>query len=174
MNNDNYFCRQCHALLHNGICTKCNPENKIKINDFKISNSFIYSAWKPPAPITVYSKLQNIPYGVVKYNLSKGLCTNKIKQIEFLINNHTYCCKNCSYYTNFDNELCYLKKTSVSPDAICKSFEIKPELSLVLKEISNESNNLNKKTSDDFIYPVYKKLFASEKGVEHHRTAKKH
>lgn len=157
------------------------PPNKEKTDVTASSESFIYVDWEPPAPTTIYSKIKNIPYGVLKYNLSKGLYTNGIRQIESYINNRTYCCSSCSYYTNFDCAICYLKEVKVNSNAICKSFELKPEFKVSLDSINkNEKEERNekekkkktKKRKKEHRCRICSKMYYTKEGLEKHQRTK--
>jgi hypothetical protein len=212
---DTLFCNKCHSLLHfekveenvsestekkgsnkkeelivrnhktdnNTNSIKIKP--KPKVRDF--SETPTYKEWEPHAPTTLYSKIKNIPYNVLKYNLRKGLYANGIRQIESCINNRTYCCGSCSYYTNFEQELCSLKKLKVVSNAICKSFEVKPEFQLELfdatdnkkakiqdKTKEKKKNKKDKKGKKKYRCVTCMKMFRTEEGLEKHRSLKKH
>jgi hypothetical protein len=202
------FCKKCHSLLqlqkaeidnskpnkktelvknHSEKKNKTVVKTKEQKHDF--SEISIYSEWEPPAPTTIYSKMKNIPYGVLKYNLSKGLYANGIRQIEYRINNHDFCCSNCSYYTNFEYEICSLKKFKVESNAICKSFELKPECQMgslhttdEKKEVKDkeetketkEKKEKKKKGKKKYKCVTCQKMLRSEKGLETHQRVKKH
>lgn len=148
----------------------------------------IYSEWEPPAPTTIYSKMKNIPYGVLKYNLSKGLYANGIRQIEYRINSHNFSCSSCSYYTNFEYEICTFKKLKVESNAICKSFELKPDIHMNSFDINDRNEEVNykeetkgkkknkkdKKTKKKYRCVTCLKMFRSEEDLDKHRRVKKH
>jgi len=198
----NLFCKKCHSLLQLQKVVRDNSKPKKNVEEatsrsqkkknnidkpisrgIDVSENPIYDDWEPPAPNTVYSKMKNIPYGVLKYNLSKGLYTNGIRQIESNINKRTYSCNRCSYYTNFDSEVCTLKKTRVIAKAVCKSFELKPDLwdnidstteqrrQNAEKNDKEEKPKKRKKAPKKFKCEICDKMFSSQNGVNCHQTA---
>ena len=208
----NLFCKKCHSLLQFKKVEKNasesteksesnkrlklierthetdNRKNGTKIKPNTKKHDFfetpVYTEWEPPAPTTLYGRIKNIPYGVLKYNLSRGFYTNGIRQIESCINNRIYSCDNCSYYTNFDYELCSLKKIKVISNAICKSFELKPEYHIDSSNVTYEKENITikeetkgkKKKKDKKKYRCVTclKMFRTEESLEKHRQVRKH
>ncbi|KGK99219.1 hypothetical protein LI82_04140 [Methanococcoides methylutens] len=191
----NLFCNKCHSLLQLqkvvtdskskkqiDVGTILSEKKKTKLDkpiskDIGISEIPIYDDWEPPAATTVYSKMKNIPYGVLKYNLSKGLYTIGIGQIRSYLDDRTYSCKSCSYYTSFDYELCSLKEAKVKSNAICKSFEVSPEFQVSLdstnkKEKDNENVKEKKKKRKTFYCCICNKAFHTEEGRKRHLNAK--
>ena len=87
--------------------------------------------WSPPAAITLYCKVCDVPYHLAKYNLARGYNPVQLGRIEQKLLNKEYCCRSCAYfiekykeeeersnYCNLKNEVIDMPKTS-----ICKQFE---------------------------------------------------
>ena len=85
-----------------------------------IIQKFDYNEWNPPAPSTVYCKMNGITYNLYKYYRTRSSSEIQIKNIEDKLNSHKYNCACCSSYLD---GACSHKNKSVSKDAICKSFE---------------------------------------------------
>jgi DNA-directed RNA polymerase subunit RPC12/RpoP len=203
----NLFCKNCHSLLQlqkaemdnskpnkKAELVKNHSEKKNKIvvktkeQKHDISKNYIYSEWEPPALTTIYSRVKNIPYGLLKYDLSKGLHPNEMRQIESHLNNHDFRCGNCSYYTNFEHEICSLKTFKIESNAICKSFELKPEFQFSSLKSNNKEEKQDKKKRKEeekrkireekskkkYRCVTCQKMFRSEDDLEKHRNVKKH
>jgi tetratricopeptide (TPR) repeat protein len=82
------------------------------------------SEWDPPAPSTIYIKIENIPYETFKTRLNQGLVTTELDQIRYRLERHIYCCGVCSKYVN---GYCVITNRKVEPEWICKSFVPKEE-----------------------------------------------
>jgi len=94
------------------------PMQKIK----PITQKIDYDEWNPPAPSTIYCKINGITYSLYKYYLTRSSSAIQEKNIEDKLNSHKYNCACCSSYLD---EMCSHKNKGVSKDAICKSFEPK-------------------------------------------------
>ena len=87
--------------------------------------------WDPPAPITIYCRIKNVPYGVAKYNIARGFSSIKLQRIEDQLMNHEYSCKTCEYLKVHGgkknrNYTCGKgKKSDITAlkESICKSFK---------------------------------------------------
>lgn len=100
-------------------------ELKVKSHTGTIANidhdyKFDYNEWNPPAPSTVYCKMNGITYNLYKYYRTRSSGEIQIKSIEDKLNSHKYNCACCSSYLD---GACSHKNKVVSKDAICKSFE---------------------------------------------------
>ena len=80
--------------------------------------------WDPPAPSTVYIKIENIPYETFKTRLKQGLVTTELDQIRYRLKRHIYCCGVCSKYVD---GYCVVTNRKAEPEWICKSFVPKEE-----------------------------------------------
>lgn len=80
--------------------------------------------WDPPAPSTVYIKIENIPYETFKTRLNQGLVTTELDQIRYRLERRIYCCGVCSKHVN---GYCVVKNCEAKSEWICKSFVPKEE-----------------------------------------------
>ena len=80
--------------------------------------------WNPPAPSTVYLKIENIPYETFKTRLEQGLITTELDQIRYWLDKHIYCCGVCMKYVN---GYCVITNKEAELEWICKSFVPKEE-----------------------------------------------
>jgi tetratricopeptide (TPR) repeat protein len=93
--------------------------------------------WDPPAPSTVYIKIENIPYETFKTKLNQGLVTTELDQIRYRLERRIYCCGVCSKYVN---GYCVVTNRKAEPEWICKSFVPKEEFIHLDARPGNESS----------------------------------
>jgi hypothetical protein len=148
----NHFCPKCKSILFPYQETKeiqnSNPKVQTKSRTKKDSSIHIqvkspevdkitnYGLWDPPAPRNILDKIYNISDEDLKYGISMGLHSYKLKRIKINVDKRIYCCENCSYFLDIDNT-CNKKNFKIYPlTSICKSYEPKPEfgLSTIKKE----------------------------------------
>jgi tetratricopeptide (TPR) repeat protein len=99
--------------------TRCEPYIMMHRKRFKNS-----AEWDPPAPSTVYIKIENIPYETFKTRLYQGLVTTELDQIRYRLDRRIYCCGVCSKYVN---GYCVVTNRKAESEWICKSFIPKEE-----------------------------------------------
>jgi len=117
-------------------CNRCKSTfkswNGLKIHKDQYCKD-LNEPWDPPAPITIYCKITNVPYNRVRFNLAKGYNPIKLGRIEEQLMNHEYSCETCLYFKNLNDRYekfysCNRKKRKeiTSPkESICKSFQPK-------------------------------------------------
>ena len=93
--------------------------------------------WDPPAPSTVYIKIENIPYETFKARLNQGLVTTELDQIRYRLERHIYCCAVCS---KFVNGYCVVTNRKAESGWICKSFVPKEEFIYLNSSPDTESS----------------------------------
>jgi len=84
-----------------------------------------YTEWDPPAPATVYCKIEGITWARYRYLKAKGLDAPKIYRIQDALSNGEYKCEVC--VNNFGSS-CRYQDYEVEESAICKSFDPQPDI----------------------------------------------
>lgn len=81
-----------------------------------------YDDCDPPAPVTIYCKIMDVPYNTFRYGQGMGMYPSKLLQIENDIEDHRYNCSLCTNCYEDDGGIlrCTIKKKLVQSDSICK------------------------------------------------------
>lgn len=118
------FCKMCDERVEDEdiLCPRCRSLTSKSEDPGPSSKSVRYDDWDPPSIVTIYTKLLNISYSQFKYDTGRGIYPIKLEQIERKLESKEYNCGVCSY--NLDGICTKKESCSVSPDAICKSFEV--------------------------------------------------
>jgi hypothetical protein len=125
---ENIFCPLCNGIsIPYGNLVERSDRGIIGSYPEKTKELEFYNDWDPPAPVTIYCKITNTPYSIVRRGQAMGMYSAKLIQIENDIDGHRYNCELCNNSYE-DNAIlkCSIKRMIVKGESICKKFNPKP------------------------------------------------